>query len=238
MDAANDSLSSKSRRENLVSAKEKEKSIGQQGNAVLGNENDQQPITNLEMEETSEISKLQQALNDEKKKSQELSKRILYLQSDFVNLERQFERKAAEARDEVRNRFVQELISIKEDLERAMSFEKISTDISLFDGLKMLLSRIEGSLHSEGVERINASVGAKFDPRVHEAIAYSEGNAEKDGTVLSVVSNGYTMRGKVIKPALVEVSRQNASDARIEREVKIEETEPSSKKGKEIDKIS
>ena len=162
--------------------------------------------------EMSEVSvTLRKDLENERKRNLELSKRMLYLQSDFANLQRQSERRIAEAKDETKIRFIEELISVKEDLERAVSVAKASSPATLFDGLRMLLSRIEGSLRSEEVERINASLGSTFDPRLHEAIAFSEGDIEKDGTILSVVSNGYTVRGKIIKPALVEVARRNQS---------------------------
>ena len=166
---------------------------------------------NVGKEMSEFIVSLRRDLENERKRNLDMSKRMLYLQSDFANLQRQSERRIAEAKDETKLRFIEELISVKEDLERAMSVAKASSPATLFDGLRMLLSRIEGSLRSEEVERINASVGSTFDPRLHEAIAYSEGDTEKDGTILSVVSNGYTMRGKVIKPALVEVARRNQS---------------------------
>jgi molecular chaperone GrpE len=170
---------------------------------------------------------LKNELEAEKKKNADLSKRMLYLQADYANLQRLSEKRVSEAKDETKLRFVEELISLKEDLERAMSIAKVSTSSILFDGLSMMLSRIEGILRSEEVERINAATGSVFDPRLHEAVAYSEGNSEKEGTIVSVVSNGYTMRGKVIKPALVEVSRQNVSTLENEQ-VKVSPNDKSS----------
>ncbi len=154
-----------------------------------------------------QLSSLKRELESEKKKNQELSKRLLYLQADYANLQRLAERRIADAKDETKLRFIEEMVSLKEDLERAMSIVK-GSDSALFDGLRMLLARIEGSLRSEEVEQIKASAGTLFDPRLHEAVAYSEGDSMAEGTILSVVSNGYTMRGKVIKPVLVEVARQ------------------------------
>jgi molecular chaperone GrpE len=178
-------------------------------NSSLSSKVEAVEIKTLRKELDDIITALRKDLENERKRNLDLSKRMLYLQSDFANLQRQSERRIEEAKDETKLRFIEELISVKEDLERAMSVAKASNSLTLFDGLRMLLSRIEGSLRSEEVERINASLGSTFDPRLHEAVAYSEGEAEKEGTILSVVSNGYTMRGKVIKPALVEVARQN-----------------------------
>ncbi len=159
--------------------------------------------------ETKEIEELRNELDAERKKSADLSKRILYLQSDYINLQRQNERRIMETRDETKLHYLEEMISIKEDLERALSIGKSSSSKALTDGLCVLLSRIEGNLRMDDIEMINASPGTPFDIKFHEAVAYSEGNHEKEGTILSIISNGYTMRGKVVKPVLVEVARQN-----------------------------
>ena len=177
--------------------------------STLSSESEGVDVKGVQKDQGDLITALQRDLDNERGRNSDLSKRMLYLQSDFANLQRQSEKRISEAKDETKLRFIEELISVKEDLERAISFATASSLAALFDGLRMLLSRIEGSLRSEEVERINASLGSTFDPRLHEAVAYSEGDTEKDGIILSVVSNGYTMRGKVIKPALVEVARQN-----------------------------
>jgi molecular chaperone GrpE len=159
--------------------------------------------------ESNETEELRKEIDTERKKSSDLSKRILYLQSDYINLQRQNERRIMEVRDETKLHYLEEMISVKEDLERALSIGKGSNPSVLMEGLRVLLSRIEGNLRMDDIEMINASPGVPFDIKFHEAVAYSEGNHEKDGTILSVISNGYTMRGKVVKPVLVEVARKN-----------------------------
>ncbi len=158
--------------------------------------------------EAEQVRKLETQLEEEKKRSSDLSKRMLYLQADMLNMQKQLERKEAQAREEATLKYVLELVSIQEDLERALSAAGKDVSHVLHDGLSMLLSRIDSDLRSESVERINVDLGSDFDPRVHEAVAYTEAEGRKEGCVLSVVSNGYTCRGRVIKPALVEVARQ------------------------------
>ncbi|MDG6923157.1 MAG: nucleotide exchange factor GrpE, partial [Nitrososphaerota archaeon] len=48
----------------------------------------------------------------------------------------------------------------------------------------------------------------KFDPKFHDAVALQETEEKLEGTVLSVVTDGYTIGGKVLKPALIEVARK------------------------------
>lgn len=192
----------------------------------------EKPLLKDEESEINRIEELKNELESERKKTADVSKRILYLQSDYINLQRQYERRIAETRDETKLHYLQELISVKEDLERALSIGKTTNSSALMDGLRLLLSRIEGTLRMDEIELINVSPGSLFDIRLHEAVAYSEGNHEKEGTVLSVVSNGYTMRGKVIKPALVEVARQNRDiEASREDEDRKRPVEESERKG-------
>lgn len=162
------------------------------------------PKEEISSEEKSHEKKLEAEI----KKSAELSRKALYLQADLANAQRQAERRIAEARDEASIRYVEELISVKEDLERALVVVSEPKQLTaLTEGLGMLLSKIDSFLDGEEVRRIDVSKGAELDTRYHEVVAYSEQPGNKDGSIVSVVRNGYTLRGKVIKPALVEVAR-------------------------------
>ena len=147
-------------------------------------------------------------LDAERKKSSDLAKRMMYLQADIANIQRQSEKRENEAREGTRVTYLLQIISIKEDLERAISVSTSKADRSVLDGLSVLVSRIESDLKAEHVEKIEAAAGASFDPRFHEAVAYSQADAKEDGTILSIISNGYTFRGKVIRPTMVEVARR------------------------------
>ncbi len=158
-----------------------------------------------------EIGKLKEELEEQKKKSAELSKRMLYLQADILNLQRQSDRREAQAREDVKLNYLLELALIREDLERALSTSGIDASSTLRDGLSMLVSRIDSNLKGGSLERIRVPVGAAFDPHMHEAVAYTETAEKNEGCILSVIGSGYMYKGKVIKPALVEVARQNRS---------------------------
>ncbi|MHB1908139.1 MAG: nucleotide exchange factor GrpE [Nitrososphaerales archaeon] len=155
------------------------------------------------------VEDLLKELKQKDEKISDLSSRMLYLQSDLVNVERGNQRRIREARDETRLKFIITLISLKEDLERAISISSTSSSKNLFDGLNMLLSRLNDILRQEGVDRIDVSPGSRFDVKLHEAVAYSTG--ESDGTISSVIRPGYFLEGKVIQPVLVEVVRRESS---------------------------
>lgn len=154
----------------------------------------------------SQVDKLESELELERKKNADQINRMKYLQADLVNLQRQSDRLISDARNEVKVDWIMEIISIKEDLQRAI---KSSDENSvIIEGLKLLLARIEGILKSEGVEQIRAETGAIFDPKFHEAISFQESEDKPEGSIISVIAPGYTIIGKVIRPVIVEVARK------------------------------
>ena len=171
----------------------------------------------------SQVDKLESELESERKKNVELINRMKYLQADLINMQKQADRMVSETKLQVKLSWILEIISIKEDLNRALQSAPSKNSI-LIDGLKLLASRIENDLKTEDVRPINVELGVKFDPRIHEAVASEETDEVPEGSILSVVANGYTIGGKVVKPALIEVARrktppapkENPTDARKE----------------------
>ncbi len=156
------------------------------------------------------LTNLTKELEAERRKNSELSRNMKYLQADIVNLQRQTDRMLVDVRNQSRTSLVLEIISILEDLDRAIAASSSSNHETVIGGLKMLHSSIEARLRREDVERIKIEKGSKIDPRLHEAVAFREVEGEEDGSILSVISFGYTMGDKVIKPAMVEVARSVA----------------------------
>ena len=159
----------------------------------------------------SEIERLKSELENERRKNLDQSNRMKYLQADIVNLQRQSERKIEDAKSEIKLIWILEMISILEDLKRALKLASLNESPNLIDGLKMVISRMENTLRSESVETIKAEPGSKFDPRFHEAVSYKE-TTEGEGKILSVIGYGCMVGGKVIKPALVEVGRRKSAE--------------------------
>ncbi|MGH2640059.1 MAG: nucleotide exchange factor GrpE, partial [Rhabdochlamydiaceae bacterium] len=170
----------------------------------------------------TQIDKLEKELETERKKTGDQLNRMKYQQADIINLQRQADRMVSDARTQTKLLWIMEIISIREDLDRALKVANCENSV-LVEGLKLVLSRIDGTLKSEEVETIKVELGTRFDPRIHEAVAFQEAKVGEDGCILSVVSQGYTVGGKVIKPALVEVVRRTAtSPPSISQEIKVE----------------
>jgi molecular chaperone GrpE len=171
-----------------------------------GSDSHEEPSEAKESE--PEIKLLKKELEEVLKKNNDLTNRMKYLQADIVNLQRQSDKMLVDVRNQARFGLILELISIKEDLERAMNAEVYASNLdSLIEGLKLLQTRIESTLKSEDVSAIRVNLGSKLDPRLHEAVSSKSIPDKEDGAILSVISPGYVVAGKVLKPALVEVAR-------------------------------
>jgi len=74
-------------------------------------------------------------------------------------------------------------------------------------GMYLIRAQLEDVLKGYGLERMRVSVGDKFDPNLHDAVASVESEQE-DGTVVEEVEKGYLLYGRVIRPARVKVAKK------------------------------
>ncbi|MDG6922500.1 MAG: nucleotide exchange factor GrpE, partial [Nitrososphaerota archaeon] len=96
----------------------------------------------------SQVDKLENELENERKKNAEQISRMKYLQADLVNMQKQADRMTSEARMKAKIDWVLEFIGIKEDLDRAL-ISTSSEESVLITGLKLVASRIENDLKTE-----------------------------------------------------------------------------------------
>lgn len=156
----------------------------------------------------SELEQLKGELQSERNKATDLATRMKYLQADLINMQKHEDRMLAEARAQVKISWLMEIVAIKEDLDRALKVIEKSENSSVARGLELVNSRIESLLRTEDVRLVHAEKGRNFDPNLHEAVSFQESEEHEQGKIMTVISPGYTVGGKVIKPALVEVSRK------------------------------
>jgi molecular chaperone GrpE len=98
---------------------------------------------------------------------------------------------------------MREFLAVADNLERALAADGSIDDLK--QGVEMILRQMGNLMRGHGVERIE-SVGQAFDPSVHEAVS-SEEDPRVDGpTVSEEMQAGYTMHGRLLRPAVVKVS--------------------------------
>jgi molecular chaperone GrpE len=133
----------------------------------------------------------------------DLQDRLLRNRAEFDNFRRRAERDRADFFQFAAMETVRDLLPILDDFERALKVE--TADAVYAKGVELIYSRLAESLKKAGLEAIETA-GQKFDPNLHEAIARVESAEAEDQTILGEMQKGYQFKGKLLRPAWVQVA--------------------------------
>jgi molecular chaperone GrpE len=130
--------------------------------------------------------------------------------ASFINYRRRVEQERAETYQYATTSLIKKLLPVLDDFDRALGAipEKERKSNKWIEGVELIDKKLHSIMEQEGVEAIEA-LGQPFDPNVHEAVAFddnSEGGDNVD-TVSEVFANGYKLHDRVIRPAIVKVTR-------------------------------
>ena len=126
--------------------------------------------------------------------------------ADLENVKKRAERERLEAVRFGTERLVHDLLSVVDDLERALVAAEGSPDQGLLEGVRLVYKSLLDVLARHGVSRVE-SHGRPFDPAHHEAIAHVESPVHGPGTVIEEHRGGYRLNERLLRPALVTVSK-------------------------------
>ena len=150
-------------------------------------------------EEIPEVEKLKKELEEEKNK-------FLRALADFDN----FRKRMAAEREEIiafaNETFITALLPIIDNFERALKKENQGSLEELTKGIALIKRQLEDTFEKLGVKVIE-SVCQPFDPILHHAIMTKESD-NPENTVIEEMQKGYTLHGKVIRPAMVIISKR------------------------------
>ena len=122
-----------------------------------------------------------------------------------------FRRRAVREKDELRTtatgRVLEDVFPVLDNLALAVTAARQpGADVkSLVGGVEMVLAQLKAALASHGLKEIHPS-GQPFDPHQHEAISHQPSNDVKEEHVMNVVRTGYSLNGRLLRPAAVVVS--------------------------------
>ncbi len=163
-------------------------------------------------------------LECEKKRSEDYLNRLKYLQADFENFKKRFDREMEQVRCFSTERLVMQLLDVVDELELAVKNGEASTSNgTLLEGVEMTLKKLRKVLEQEGVLQIENPEGKCFDPSRHHAVATEARSDVAESTVTEQIRKGYLMRGKVIRPTIVKVAVKPAKSSNNQNN-KMEET--------------
>jgi len=134
----------------------------------------------------------------------EVKDQYLRARAETENVRRRGIEDIARAHKYAIERFAEELIPVADSLYAASETDKS-------EGLKMTLQQLMSAFEKHKLIQINPDVSSTFDPHKHQAISTVESEQEED-TIVSVLQKGYMIADRVLRPAMVSVSKGKAEE--------------------------
>ena len=155
-----------------------------------------------------EHAELNGMLEDARNKADEHWNQCLRLQADLDNLQKRSERELANAHKFALDRFSQELLPVRDSLEMGLSAftEHDANTDRLREGVELTLQMLAGVMEKFGITDVNPR-DEPFNPDFHQAMSMQEREDVAPNTVVTVVQKGYLLHDRLIRPAMVIVSK-------------------------------
>jgi molecular chaperone GrpE len=155
--------------------------------------------------------KLEEELAAARTLAQQLKHQTLELTADLDNQAKRFARERQVVREEIVMRFAREMIEVLDNLDMVVnSMKDEERGTPLGHGVELTRTVFLEKLKSFGVEPV-ASIGRPFDPSWHEALFETVTGDQPAGTILSELTKGYRLGGKLVRAAKVEVAKAPAA---------------------------
>ena len=134
---------------------------------------------------------------------------LLRVQAEMQNLRRRTEQDIEKAHKYGQEKFSTELLSVMDNLERALDAASQQEDEvvkAIYEGVDLTLKSFTDCFSKFDIEAVDP-LGEPFDPQLHQAMSMQEAPDAEPNTVISVMQKGYTLHGRVIRPAMVMVAK-------------------------------
>ena len=155
---------------------------------------------------------LRERIQQLEEEAEEAQRRYLRLAADFDNYKKRTRQEQADQAQYATADLIARLLPAIDNLHRVLrSAEDLDQklDEGWLKGLQLTVQNLDEVLKSQGLEAIEA-IGRPFDPSLHEAIGHEETDEHPEDTVVDEIRRGYRLHDKVVRPALVKVSRKKA----------------------------
>ena len=155
------------------------------------------------------IKNLKEELGREKQKSLNYEDKLKHTLADYQNLERKTKSDIENGVNEKIDKFLLDFLQIYDDFVRAKKVAAENKIVS--EGFDSILKNMNSLLTKYGVVQIDA-IGEIFNPNFHEAISVIEDDSLDENTITKEIRKGYISHQRVIRPALVEISKKSKSE--------------------------
>jgi molecular chaperone GrpE len=148
---------------------------------------------------SSELTDLQRERDDYKD-------RLLRKSAEFDNYRKRIERERREQADQSVVDLLQDLLLIVDDFDRALTVDAGDSGNAYRKGVELIHGKLHDLLRKQGITPV-ASLGADFDPNLHQAVMHEESPEHREGEVIGELRKGYMMNDRLLRPAMVKVAK-------------------------------
>lgn len=141
----------------------------------------------------------------------EYKKKLMYALAETENIRKRAERDRREAEAYGGTRLARDLLSVHDNLARAMDAadDALREQAAAFlEGVELTQRELLNAFHKHKIEKVEPARGEKFDPNLHQAMFEAPAPGAENGAIIEVMQAGFTIAGRLLRPALVGVARQ------------------------------
>jgi molecular chaperone GrpE len=158
--------------------------------------------------EKEKKSDLASRLKEKEKEAQENYDRYLRLSAELENFKKRMEKEKSETYKFANENLLKDLLPVLDNLERALEHGRDSENPkALLEGVELTYKSFWTVLEKYGISRVEA-LGEAFDPQHHEAVMVQEDAQKPAGEVISQLQIGYRLHNRLVRPAMVVVSKK------------------------------
>ncbi|MFC3095990.1 nucleotide exchange factor GrpE [Alteromonas sediminis] len=165
-------------------------------------------------DEATRIAELEKALAESQATVEAQKDTVLRAKADAENARRRADTEVEKARKFALERFAGELLPVVDNLERAISAADAENESvkPLLEGVEMTHKSFLDTVEKFGLALVDP-VGEVFNPELHQAMSMQESAEHAPNTVIAVMQKGYSLNGRLLRPAMVMVSKAPSGEA-------------------------
>ena len=156
-------------------------------------------------EETVEEKAQPKEDKEKDKEKEEDNARYMRLMAEFQNYKKRVAKEKSDIHAYANEKLVTELLTVLDNFERALESDIPEGGEGYAKGMKLIFEQLRDGLVKAGLKEIEA-LGEKFDPAFHNAVMTEDSDEYESEHVTKVLQKGYSLNGKVIRPAMVMVA--------------------------------
>jgi molecular chaperone GrpE len=154
-----------------------------------------------------QVEELLRQISELNSQLEEANQRFLRTQADFDNFRRRTRQEKEDSAKYASQKLMEQLIPVVDNFYRAMQATQANKDFdSLAKGVDMINRQLDQVLTNEGLQRME-TIGQPFNPELHQAIMQVESDEYEEGIIVEELQSGYMLKDRVIRPAMVKVSK-------------------------------